>query len=132
MKRIVLMAFVAASLCVPAAQAAAPKGPTMAQFNALKAQLAKDEKKIKALEVESNYTYGVMLCLNANNADTFQGTWQAVDALATSLGKPAMFGTQTTVVDDSDACNVLGKITRSHAIPTNVLLFSAVAKLITG
>jgi len=48
MKRIVTMAFVTALLCVPAAQAAAPNGPTMAQFNALKAQLAKDEKKIKA------------------------------------------------------------------------------------
>ena len=132
MKRIGTIAFMAVSLCVPAAQASAAKGPTMAQFNALKAQLVKDEKKIKDLQFESNYTYGVMLCLNANNADTFQGTWQAVDALATSLGKPAIFGAQTTIVDDADACNGLGKITRSHTVPTNVLLFSAVAKLITG
>jgi hypothetical protein len=131
MKRIVTIAFVAASLCVPAAQASAATGPTMAQFNALKAQLAKDEKTIKALKEESSFTYGVILCLNANNADTFQGTWQAIDSLATALGKPAIFGAQTTIVNDANTCSA-GKITRTHAVPTNVAIFSAVAALITG
>src|SRR5258706_12659276 len=105
MKRILALAFAAAALSVPAAQAAPPKGPTMAQFNALKAQLAKDEKTIKTLQTLANATLGVMLCLNANSADALQGTWQAVDTLAVSLGKPAVFGTQTTTVNDADACN---------------------------
>src|SRR5437867_12820203 len=100
MKRFVTIAFVAAMLCVPAAQAGAAKSPTMAQFNALKAQLAKDEKKITSLQNEADFALGVILCLNANNADHFQGTWTAIDALATSLGKPAVFGPQTTIVND--------------------------------
>jgi hypothetical protein len=131
MKRIVTIAFVTALLCVPAAQAAQPKGPTMAQFNALKAQLTKDEKKITILQNEANFAFGVILCLNANNADHFQGTWQAIDALATSLGKPAVFGPQTTFVNDANTCSA-GQITRSHAIQTNVSIFSSIATLITG
>jgi hypothetical protein len=131
MRRIAIVAFVAAALCVPAAQASAAKGPTMAQFNALKAQLAKDEKKIKSLQDESNFTYGLILCLNANNADTFQGTWQGIDALAVSLGKPAIFGAQTSIVNDANTCSA-GKITRVHTVPTNVAIFSAIATLITG
>ena len=58
MKRILTMVFVAAAFCVPAAQAAPPKGPTMAQFNALKAQLAKDEKTIKAQNNGINALFG--------------------------------------------------------------------------
>lgn len=131
MKRIMTMAFVAALLCVPAAQAAAPKGPTLAQFNALKAQLTKDEKTIKSLANEVNFAVNVILCQNALDADAFQGTWQAVDALAVSLGKPAVFGPQTTTVNDANICSA-GKITRSHAIPPNVSQFSSLATLITG
>jgi hypothetical protein len=131
MKRIVTLAFVTALLCVPAAQAASSKSPTMAQFNALKAQLAKDEKKITSLQNEADFAFGVILCLNANNADHFQGTWQAIDALATSLGKPAVFGPQTTFVNDANTCSA-GQITRSHAIQTNVSIFSSIATLITG
>jgi hypothetical protein len=125
------MAFVAALLCVPAAQAAAPKGPTMAQFNALKAQLAKDEKKITNLENGIDATFGVILCLNANNADAFQGTWQAIDTLAVSLGKPAPIGPQPTIVSDANQCTKF-KITRSHATPPNISVFSSLATLITG
>ena len=131
MKRILTMAVVTAALCVPAAQAATPKGPTMAQFNALKAQLVKDEKRIKTLEAVTNGTLGLILCENALNADAFQGTWQGIDALAVSLGKPAVIGPQTTTVNDANTCSA-GQITRSHAIPTNVSVFSALATLITG
>jgi hypothetical protein len=131
MKRILALAFAAAALSVPAAQAAPPKGPTMAQFNALKAQLAKDEKTIKTLQNLSTGILGVVLCLNANSADALQGTWQAVDALAVSLGKPAIFGPQTTTVNDADLCNVF-QVTRSHAIPPTVSPFSSLALLLTG
>jgi hypothetical protein len=131
MKRIFALAVVAAALSVPAAQAATPKGPTMAQFNALKAQLVKDEKRIKALENDVNFLLGWNLCDNATVADTFQATWQVVDTLAVSLGKPAVFGPQTTTVNDSNVCSA-GQITRSHAVPPNVAVFSALATLITG
>jgi hypothetical protein len=131
MKRIVTMAFVATLLCVPAAQAAAPKGPTMAQFNALKAQLAKDEKRIKILENRDAALLGVHLCENAIVADALQGTWQAVDTLAVSLGKPAVFGLQTATVNDDNACSEF-MITRSHAVPPNISVFSSLATLIIG
>jgi hypothetical protein len=125
------MAFVAASLCVPAAQAAAPKSPTMAQFNALKAQLAKDEKRIKTLETRDVALLGVHLCENAIIADALQGTWQAIDALAVSLSKPAVFGPQTATVNDDNACSDF-TITRSHVIPANISVFSSLATLIIG
>ena len=128
MKRIVTMAFVAASLCVPAAQAAAPKGPTMAQFNALKAQLAKDEKTIKAQTTAINALAGIVECEIANTADALQGSWQAIDALAVSLGKPAVFGPQTTIVDNN-ACSSFS-ITRSHAVPPTISVFSALTTLL--
>jgi hypothetical protein len=131
MKRIVAMAFVAAVLCVPAAQAAAPKGPTMAQFNALKAQLVKDEKKIKDLQQFSGAIVAVLVCENAINADAFQGTWQAIDTLAVSLAKPAVFGPQTTTVNDANLCGI-NTITRSHAVPPTVSVFSALATLLAS
>src|SRR6266550_3953792 len=122
MKRILVLALVSAALSVPAAQAAPPKGPTLKQFNALKAQLTKDEKTIKALQQFNSAVVGVLLCQNAVNADALQGTWQEIDALAVSLGKPATFGPQTTIVNDDNACSDLSaaKIIRSHAVPPNV------------
>jgi hypothetical protein len=103
----------------------------MAQFNALKAQLAKDEKRIKDLEEFNFAVLSLFLCQNAINADAFPGTWQAIDTLAVSLGKPAVFGPQTTTVNDDNACGDF-KITRSHAVPPNVSVFSSLATLITG
>jgi hypothetical protein len=135
MKRILVLAFVGAALSVPAAQAAAPpKGPTMKQFNALKAQLVKDEKTIKSLDSLISGLIGLVLCQNALNADAFQGTWQAVDTLAVSLAKPAVFGPQTTAVTDANACSDLsaGKVVRSHAVPPTVSVFSSFATLLTG
>ena len=131
MKRMLALAALATALSVPAAQAAAPKGPTMAQFNALKAQLAKDEKRIKKLESLTGATLGLILCSNALNADALQGTWQAIDTLAVSLGKPAVFGPQTTTVNDANACGAF-QVTRSHAVPPNIAPFSALALLLTG
>lgn len=103
----------------------------MAQFNALKAQLAKDEKTIKTLQNLSQGILGVILCLNANSADALQGTWQEIDTLAVSLGKPAVFGAQTTTVNDANACSDF-QIVRSHAIPPTVSPFSSLALLLTG
>lgn len=128
MKRIVTMAFVAALLCVPAAQAAAPKGPTLAQFNALKAQLAKDEKTIKSQTNAINALATLLECEIANTADALQGSWQSIDALAVSLGKPAVFGPQAPI-GDNNACTA-ASITRSHSIPPTVSVFSALATLI--
>ncbi len=88
--------------------------------------MVKDEKKIKTLQNEVTIAFGVILCGNALNADALQGTWQALDTLAVSLGKPAVFGPQTTTVNDSTACDAF-KVTRSHAIPPNVSVFSSLA-----
>ncbi len=130
MKRVIALAFVAALCSVPAANAAAPKGPTLAQFKALQAQLKKDEKRIKDLENLSGGIIGVILCENAVTADALQGTWQEVDALATSLAKPAIFGPQTAI-SDGGACTAF-KIPRSSAIPPTSSPFSALAALLNG
>jgi hypothetical protein len=132
MKRILVLAVVAAALSVPAAQAAAPpKGPTMKQFNALKAQLAKDEKTIKSLQQFNGAVIAVLLCQNAITADALQGTWQAIDTLAVALGRPAVFGPQTTTANDDNACGV-NSITRSHTVPPNISVFSSFATLLIG
>jgi hypothetical protein len=131
MKRFLALALAAAALSVPAAQAATPKGPTMKQFNALKAQLTKDEKRIKDLENGLDVMVGFFLCENAFNADALQGTWQQIDALAVSLGKPAVFGPQTAIVNDANACNAF-QIARSHAPLPTVSVFSSFATLLTG
>src|SRR5437773_1540320 len=130
MKRVLALAFVAAACAVPAANAAAPKGPTLAQFKALQAQLKKDEKRIKDLENLSGGILGVMLCQNAITADALQGTWQEIDALATSVAKPTIFGPQTSIAD-AGACTAF-KIPRSSALPPTTSPFSALAALLTG
>lgn len=128
MKRIVTMVFVAALLCVPAAQASTQKSPTMAQFNALKAQLVKDEKTIKKQGTAIEALFVLVECEIANTADTLQGSWQSIDALAVSLGKPAVFGPQTPI-GDNNACSDL-TITRSHSVPPNTSVFSSLTTLI--
>jgi hypothetical protein len=96
--------------------------------------VAKDEKTIKGLQQLSGAIISVLLCQNAIAADTFQSTWQQVDALAVSLGKPASFGPQTTIVDDDNACSDLsaGKVVRAHAVPPTVSVFSSLASLLLG
>jgi hypothetical protein len=130
MKRLIVLALAAAALAVPAAQAAPPKGPTMAQFNALKAQLAKDEKTIKDLGNGVGIAIDFELCLNAVTADAFQATWTAEDAFATSLGKPAVYGAQTPISDVNGCANWTTPIIRSHAMPHNTSVFSALAALL--
>jgi hypothetical protein len=132
MKRLIVLALAAAALAVPAAQAAPPKGPTMAQFNALKAQLAKDEKAIKDLEGGLSAAFDFMACQNAVTADAFQATWAQDDAFATSLGKPAVYGVQTPIGDANGCANWKNPIVRMHAMPHNTSVFSALAALLTG
>ena len=130
MKRLVALAFVAAVCSVPAANAAAPKGPTLAQFKALQKQLKKDETRISDLEGALNGAFAFILCQNAVTADALQGTWQQEDALATSLGKPAIYGPQTPI-SDLNACTAFRTpIVRSHAVPPNTSVFSALAALL--
>ena len=130
MRRVIALAFVAALCSVPAANAAAPKGPTLAQFKALQAEVKKDEKRITDLENALNGAFAFILCQNAVTADAFQGTWQQEDALATSLGKTAIYGPQTPI-SDLNTCNAFRTpIVRSHAVPPNTSAFSALAALL--
>jgi hypothetical protein len=128
MKRILALAFLAAALSVPAAQAATPKGPTLKQFNALKAQLAKDEKAIKTLQTNMVITIEYQVCETAATADALQSTWQSIDALMASLGKPTVFGPQTPI-NDVKTCSDLN-ITRSQAVPANTSVFSSLTSLL--
>jgi len=120
---------VAAALAVPAGQATAatPKGPTLAQFNALKKQVTAQQKRIAALENFSGALAVYDVCLTAATADAFQGEWQALDANLTALGRPAVFGPQAPIAD-LNACQTL-KIARSHNIPPTTVNFAGLTAL---
>jgi len=96
----------------------------------LQKQLKKDESRINDLEGALNAAFAVITCENAVIADAFQATWQQEDALANSLSKPAVYGTQTPI-SDSNACAAFrNPIVRSHAVPHNTSVFSALAALL--
>ena len=130
MKRLIVLASATLALTVPAANAAAASGPTMAQFKALQAQLKKDEKKITDLGNGLNGAFALILCQNAVTADAFQGTWQQEDALVMSLGKPTVYGAQTPISDLNTCGSFRTPIVRSHAVPPNTSVFSALAALL--
>jgi hypothetical protein len=130
MKRVIALVFVTALCVVPAANAAAPKGPTVAEFKALQKKVTKDEKRITVLEGALNAAFAVMACENAVIADAFQATWQQEDAFATSLGRPAVYGTQTPITDSNACAAFRNPIVRSHTVPHNTSVFSALAALL--
>ena len=131
MKRLLVLALMTALCAVPAANAAAPKGPTLAQFNALKAQLKKDEKTLTTLEGALNFTIAFGLCQNAATADAFQGTWSVIDqmAQATQAGK-TYFGPQTPITDLQSCAAFKKPLIRSQAVPPTSSVFSALATLL--
>jgi hypothetical protein len=128
MKRIAFV-LVAAALAVPAGQAtaAAPKGPTLAQFNALKKQVTTLQTQLKRANNEILAAEGVLICVTATTADAFQATWQQEDATLQALGKAPVYGAQTPV-SDLNACSDF-KITRSHNVPPNASAFAAINAL---
>jgi hypothetical protein len=151
MKRIAVLAFAAAALAVPAAQAhaAANQGPTLAQFKALQKQVktlqaqvtslqkwvpkscsAKTCFTLPALSTTTAFTYAVEICQEAVLADEFQATWNVIDQIsaATQAGK-VYFGPQTAIADKS-ACSTV-QVARSTAVPPNVSIFNALVTLLT-
>ena len=131
MKRIALVLAVAAALAVPAAQAnaaKAPKGPTLAQFNALKKTVAKLQKDLT--EARNIAIAGLQydVCLTAVTADALQGTWQAMDAQFVALSRPAVFGPQTPI-NDLNVCQQALQVPRAHNLPPTIAQFSAMTAL---
>ena len=128
MKRIALV-LAAVALAAPAAQATAatPKGPTLAQFNALKKQVTKQQKQITQLQGLAGLALEYDVCLTAATADAFQAEWTAIDANLTALGRPAVFGPQTPI-SDLNACQDF-KIARSHNVPPTTAALGALTGL---
>ena len=131
MKKIALVLAAAAALAVPAAQAnaaKAPKGPTLAQFNALKKTVTKLQKDLT--EARNIAIAGLQydVCLTAVTADALQGTWQAVDAQLQALSRPAVFGPQTPI-NDLNVCQQALQIPRAHNLPPTIAQFSAMTAL---
>jgi hypothetical protein len=159
MKRLAVLALVAAALAVQAAQAGAatPKPPTMAQFSALQKQVKALQTQVKTLQTQvktlqkwvppscttqtcgtleqvsglAALAYEASICETAVIADEFQATWNVVDQLsaATQAGK-TYFGPQTSI-SDANACAAL-QITRPSGIPPTVAVFSSLVTLLTG
>ncbi|MFL6036459.1 MAG: hypothetical protein ACJ74I_15415 [Gaiellaceae bacterium] len=151
MKRIAALAFAAAALAGPAAQAhaATNAGPTARQFSALQKQVKALQAHVKALQkfvptkctaktcfsvlALSNlaaFTYEVAICQQAAIADEFQATWKQVDQLAVDVGRPATYFGPQTSISDAGACTSL-KITRPATIPPTVSIFSSFVSLLT-
>lgn len=119
----------AAAFAVPVAQstAAAPKAPTLAQFNALKKQVTTMQTQLKRTNTELGIVEGIILCLNASTADALQATWQQEDAILQGLGKPPIYGTQSPI-SDLNACSAF-RITRSHNVPPTAAGFASLTAL---
>jgi endonuclease/exonuclease/phosphatase (EEP) superfamily protein YafD len=139
MKKLVLLVVAATALAVPAtqAQAAGQAGPTLAQFKALQKQVKTLQSQVKTLQKQAkdlnafaNGVIPLLACQDVVTTDALQGTWQSVDTLAVSLGKPAVFGTQTPI-PDKGACGAFN-FTRSTAIPPTVSVFSSIVTLLTS
>ena len=132
MKRLLVLALLATACTVPAANAAAAKGPTQAQFNALKTTVAKQAKDISSLKVAVGFAVIYGECLTAATADAFQGTWGVIDqiAQATQAGK-TYFGTQTPIAEPSVVNCSLLQLTRSHSVPPTISIFSSLATLLS-
>ena len=131
MKKLALVLVAAAAFAVPAAQAnaaKAPKGPTMAQFNALKKTVTKLQKDLT--EARNIAIAGLQydVCLTAVTADTFQGTWQAIDTQLQALSRPAYFGPQTPI-NDLNVCQQALQVPRAHNLPPTSAQFSAMTAL---
>ncbi len=130
MKKIALV-LAAAAMAVPAAQAdaaKAPKAPTLAQFNALKATVAKLQKQVT--EARNIAVAGLQydVCLTAMTADAFQGTWQAVDGQLQALSRPVVFGPQSPI-NDLNLCQQSLQIPRAHNLPPTAATFAAMTAL---
>jgi opacity protein-like surface antigen len=131
MKRFALAAVLAIML-VPAAPAAAAKGPTLrslqAQITTLKKQVKTLQKRVKANE---NLTLGSLAysgCSFAVTADAFQGTWTALDGRFVSEGHAALFGTQTPV-DDFGVCQAFSIVRAKNQNPPTVGVFQALLNI---
>ena len=131
MKKLAVVLAVFAALAVPAAQAnaaKAPKGPTMAQFNALKKTVATLQKNLT--EARNIAIAGLQydVCLTAVTADALQGTWQALDTQLQALSRPVVFGPQTPI-NDLNVCQQALQIPRAHNLPPTSAQFSAMTAL---
>jgi hypothetical protein len=139
MRRIVVFVLAAVTLAFPASQASAASsaGPTLAQFKALQKQVKTLQSQVKKLQTQTkelnafaNGIVPLLVCQDVVTTDALQGTWQAVDTFATSLGRPAIFGAQTPI-PDKGACGAFN-FTRSTAIPPTVSVFSSIVTLLTS
>jgi hypothetical protein len=130
MKKIAL-ALAAAALAVPAAQAdaaKAPKSPTLAQFNALKATVTKLQKQVTDANNRALAALAYEACLTAVTADALQGTWQAVDTALVQMTRPAVFGPQTPI-SDVELCQQALQVARSHTVPPTAATFASMTAL---
>src|SRR5205823_4228536 len=97
---------------------------------ALEKRMTALEKRVKKLETANkNLTsivdgnFGLDICAWAATADVFQSTWNVVDQIAQGTQGKTYFGAQTPI-SDLNACSGF-EITRQHAVPPTVSVFSA-------
>jgi hypothetical protein len=130
MKKIALV-LAAAAMAVPAAQAdaaKAPKAPTLAQFNALKATVTKLQKQVTDANNRALAALAYEACLTAVTADALQATWQSVDTALVQMARPAVFGPQTPI-NDVNLCLQALQVTRTHTVPPTAATFASMTAL---
>ena len=126
--------------------AARPQAPAQApvarQIATLQRRATALERRVRTLEASLRTTrtqltqtasiaalgvvYGV--CLTAVTADTFSGTWNVIDQIATTAQARTYFGPQP-VVSDVETCQAL-ELTRAPTVPPTLGPFSALTALL--
>ena len=98
-------------LALPAqAAAATPLERRVAQLakqvKTLQTQVRTLQTQVRSLGGGLYFAFGSHTCSTAIVADTFQGTWTAIDQRMQAMGQPPLFGAQTAV-NDYGNCGLL-------------------------
>ena len=105
----------------------------------LQRQVAALQKQVKKLQADVRVARGIAIvaggiayCSTAITADTFQGTWAALNA---KLGDPALFPTETPI-NDAGICQAL-RITRAPtanppSLAVHKALFSSASQAVAA
>ena len=128
MRRALATAAVLAIWLVPAAPAGAAGGPTL---RSLQAQITTLKKQVKTLQKREKQDRTLVLgslvytgCSLSVIADTFQGTWTALDQRFQSEGHAALFGAQTPA-NDYTTCQAFSVVRAKNQVPPTISVIQA-------
>lgn len=140
MKRVLFLAGVAVCTLAVAAPSSAATSASQQQrqvrllqrqVKLLQRQTKTLQRQVKTLQTQMREVRGVAAlgavfggCTAAVTADTFQGTWRAIDDLATKVAQPTYFGAQAPL-NDFGLCAILEIQRAPTQFPPNTAVFNS-------